>query len=64
MIALWHCVDILYIFGKVAECFSHKLLNGIQRHAIIRLPATLMICSIVTAPSSSSECVNNFETLL
>jgi hypothetical protein len=47
MIVLWHCVYILYIFGKVAERFSHKLLNGIQRQTIIRLPAILMICSIV-----------------
>jgi hypothetical protein len=26
--------------------FSDKLMNGIQRQAIIRLPATLMICSM------------------
>ena len=43
--ALQFCL-LVYIFRKVVECF-HKLLYSIQKQAIIRLPATLMICSIV-----------------
>src|SRR6266542_69180 len=42
----------LYIFRKVAECF-HNLPHSIHKQAVIRLPATLMICAIVTVPASS-----------
>jgi hypothetical protein len=37
--------------------FSHKLMNGIQRQTIIRLPATLMICSIVLFRGQISDAI-------
>ena len=40
---------------KSCWMFSHKLMNGIQRHAIIRLPVTLMICSIVMDDENDME---------
>ncbi len=42
--------------------FSHKLMNGIQRQTIVRLPATLMICSIVLDDENDSGIVYS-ETL-
>jgi hypothetical protein len=42
--------------------FSHKLMNGIQRQAIIRLPVILMICSIVTRQVEVRITVTAIET--
>ena len=41
---------------------SHKLMNGILMHAIIRLPAILMICSIVTRQVEVHITVTAIET--